>query len=116
MQVGIRCRFCAHLASGQRTSRSCAFPSRIKQLYQSFTMMQRDHFPHCQAIPVEKRERLAALRKNNIQGACDSKQYWIYAAQTLGMFDTHRGIEITPASRAAGRLPICCGVPSAQRR
>jgi len=39
-QVGIRCRFCAHLPPNERASRSSAFPSSIPQLYQSFTMVR----------------------------------------------------------------------------
>jgi hypothetical protein len=36
-QVGIRCRWCADLPPESRVSRSSAFPSSLRQLYQSFT-------------------------------------------------------------------------------
>lgn len=103
-QVGIRCRFCAHKPPGEKASRASAFPSSLSQLYQSFTMMQREHFHKCSSIPSEKKDRLEALKSINMQGACDSKQYWIYAAQKLGMIDTCRGIEMTEESKSKGRL------------
>ncbi|CAB9505745.1 expressed unknown protein [Seminavis robusta] len=112
-QVGIRCRYCAHAPTGQRASRSSAFPSSITQLYQSFTMMQRDHFHKCTMIPLEQRRHLETLRRSNTQGACDSKQYWTYAAKTLGMFDTPRGIEMNQQAVEAGRQMPNFGVGEA---
>jgi len=91
------------LPIGLRPSRATAFPSSIKQVYQSFTMMQRDHFDRCESVPQDKRDHLRVLRNSKTQGACDSKQYWTYAARVLGMFDTPRGIEMTDESRTAGR-------------
>ena len=38
-QVGIRCRFCAHMTPSARAGRSSAFPSSLRQIYQSFTMV-----------------------------------------------------------------------------
>jgi len=66
-------------------------------------MMQRDHFNKCKATPMEKLNYLAQLQRSNTQGACDSKQYWTYAAKTLGLYDTARGIEVTAESRHVGR-------------
>jgi hypothetical protein len=39
-QVGIRCRFCAHMTPSARAGRSSAFPSSLRQIYQSFTMVR----------------------------------------------------------------------------
>ncbi len=76
-QVGFRCRFCAHLPARERTGRSSSFPSSIDRIYQSLTMMIRDHFPNCHAMPPELKERYLSLKANSSQGATDSKRYWI---------------------------------------
>lgn len=102
-QVGVRCRYCAHLHPGQRASRSSAFPSSIRQLYQSFTMMLRDHFEQCSEIPPLRKKLFSELKAKNSQGAYDSKQYWIYAAEKLGMIDSEHGIQMTAESQAKAR-------------
>jgi hypothetical protein len=102
-QVGVRCRYCAHLHPGQRASRSSAFPSSIRQLYQSFTMMLRDHFEQCSEIPPLRKKLFSELKAKNSQGAYDSKQYWIYAAEKLGMIDSDHGIQMTTESQAVAR-------------
>ena len=51
-QVGIRCRFCAHIPPSSRASRSSAFPSSIPQIYQSFTMVRLDYMFVCLALIV----------------------------------------------------------------
>ena len=93
-QVGIRCRFCAHKPSSSRAGRSAAFPSSCRQIYQSFTMMFREHFPNCESIPQDLREKFIILKDTQSQGATDSKRYWVYAAMKLGLVDTKEGILI----------------------
>ena len=44
-QVGIRCRFCSHIHHRDRAGRSTSFPSSLSRIYQSLTMMLREHFP-----------------------------------------------------------------------
>ena len=44
-QVGIRCRFCSHIHHRDRSGRSTSFPSSLSRIYQSLTMMLREHFP-----------------------------------------------------------------------
>lgn len=101
-QLGMRCRYCAHRMASGRSGRSSAFPSSLRQIYQSFTMMLRDHFSGCEAIPSHLLERFLELKDRPAQGATDSKRYWIYSAMKLGMMDTKRGIFMTEASRANG--------------
>jgi hypothetical protein len=91
-QVGIRCRFCAHLPHRERTGRSSSFPSSISRIYQSLTMMLRDHFTKCHAMPPPIQERYLSLKANASQGATDSKKYWIESAHSLGLVDTTDGI------------------------
>lgn len=86
-QVGIRCRFCAHLQHGTRANRSSCFPSKIDKIYQSFTMMLREHFPSCTEIPEGQKQRFAQLQNLNAQGASNAKGYWEHAAKKKGLVD-----------------------------
>lgn len=106
-QVGIRCRFCAHLPHRERTGRSSSFPSSINRIYQSLTMMLRDHFTKCSAMPQQMNERYLCLKANASQGATDSKKYWIESAHTLGLTDTEDGIRFHHHTAGANT-----GVPS----
>jgi len=102
-QVGIRCRYCAHLTHGERASRSSSFPSSIDRIYQSLTMMIRDHFVRCTGLPDNLRARFTELRSHSTQGATDSKRYWIESAKRLGMVDTrpNQGIMVTEETQAS---------------
>lgn len=91
-QVGLRCRFCAHLAQGSKVGRSSSFPSSLDRIYQSLTMMLRDHFARCTAMPASHQQRFIELKRRTTQGATDSKQYWIHAARKMGLEDTIEGI------------------------
>jgi len=101
-QVGIRCRFCAHIPPTSRAGRSSAFPSSMRQIYQSFTMMLRDHFGGCDFMPTRVQDKFMLLKDKPSQGATDSKRYWTYSASKIGMTDSSQGIVITTESRAAG--------------
>ena len=105
-QVGIRCRYCAHLQPGSRAIRASAFPSSIPQMYQSFTMMVRDHFGACAGIPSAKKERFLNLKGLTSPSSSLSRQYWTYAAKKLGMRDSEFGIMITEdTQRMAQQMP-----------
>ncbi len=86
-QVGIRCRFCAHLPAKKRASRSSAFPSSTSGLYQSVLMMNYQHFANCTNMPIEFMMRYESLKKMKKRGGTDSRQYWIQSARELGMVD-----------------------------
>jgi hypothetical protein len=101
-QVGMRCCFCAHLSPNARAGRSSAFPSSLRQIYQSFTMMLRDHFSNCTVIPAGTQEKFLALKDKPAQGATDSKRFWIYSAMKVGLADSANGIIINQHTRTAG--------------
>lgn len=101
-QVGIRCRFCAHRPPTGRGCRSSAYPSSIRQIYQSFTMMLRDHFGNCESIPDDIKKRFLSLKDKPSQGATDSKRYWIYSAMKAGLADSSDGIIINHNTVLAG--------------
>lgn len=102
-QLGIRCRFCAHVHPGSRARRSSAYPSSTAQIYQSFNMMIRDHFPRCEQVPKESMEMFHKLKGRNNQGAADSKHFWSYAAEKLGMVDSEAGIFMDEQTQRAAK-------------
>ena len=91
-QVGIRCRFCAHLPYKRRAGRSSCYPSSTDRIYQSVTMMIREHFPICDEFPEHVRKRYISLKKHTRKGEMESKSHWKNAAKKLGMKDTDKGI------------------------
>jgi len=100
-QVGIRCCFCAHLPHKKRAGRSSSFPSSISRIYQSLTMMLRDHFVNCSCMPAELKHKYLALKgKKSSPGAADSKRYWSVSAARLGLIDTEEGIRLRQHDRS----------------
>eukprot|EP00934_Nitzschia_sp_Nitz4_P006789 Nitzschia sp. Nitz4//scaffold166_size90379//40405//41516//NITZ4_005057-RA/size90379-processed-gene-0.128-mRNA-1//-1//CDS//3329538196//6779//frame0 len=97
-QVGIRCRFCAHLPQAARANRSSSYPSSLSRIYQSLTMMLRDHFGSCSSIPPEIKRKYFALKGKTAQGATDSKQFWVYSAKKIGLMDSDNGIWVDESS------------------
>jgi len=91
-QVGIRCQFCAHLPHKQRGKRSSTFPSSLDRIYQSITMMIRDHFESCPAMPSELKAKYKDIKATASQGVDGSKQYWVLSAKKLGLVETDSGI------------------------
>lgn len=91
-QIGIRCRFCAHKPYQSRGKRSSSFPSSVSRIYQSVTMMIREHFHSCSEFPEEVRNRYCALKNETTKGELESKRYWAQSASKLGMADTEKGI------------------------
>lgn len=109
-QIGLRCRHCAHRTGNSKAGRSSAFPSSIRQIYQSFTMMLRDHFPNCDAIQGEVGKQYILLKDKPSQGATDSKRYWVYSGLKIGMADSKEGIYMTKETRMAGLASLPFGV------
>jgi len=90
------------MAHNDRASRSSSFPSSIDRIYQSLTMMIRDHFVRCPGLPEALKARFLELKSRTTQGATDSKRYWIESAKKLGMIDTpNQGILVNQATQAA---------------
>lgn len=86
-QCGLRCKFCAHLHRRDRTSRSSSFPSSLSRIYQSITMMLRDHFSNCDEMPEDVRRKFFALKSMTASGSSNSKQHWVDSARRIGMYD-----------------------------
>lgn len=101
-QVGMRCRFCAHRNRMERANRSTSYPSSVPRMYQSLTMMMREHLPACSDMPPAVRERYNALKAGNTGSRTkESKRYWIASAHSIGLVDTEDGIRMRPPTTAA---------------
>ena len=113
-QVGIRCRFCAHLPRSERAIRSATFPSSIDRIQQAVSMMMREHFLRCQAMPesIKSLYKRKANQKNSAESA--SRKDWQRTARQLGLVDTGERIMFyadvqSPRQRAisgAGEPPL----------
>ncbi|CAB9528003.1 expressed unknown protein [Seminavis robusta] len=116
-QVGIRCKCCADMNPAEKAPRAMAFPSSIAQIYQSFTMMLREHFTRCSGMPEDIKEKIVALKQGKTaQGATNSKEFWEHSAKGLGMRDTEKGIIMTERTRAAAKSLLPYGADAAQQQ
>ena len=92
-QVGIRCAFCAHVPYEIRALRSSCYPSALSRIYQSVTMMVRDHFSICSYIPADTRERYNQIKQNSQRkGNMKSRSYWVVAAKMIGIVEREDGL------------------------
>jgi hypothetical protein len=92
-QVGIRCTFCAHAPYTRRALRSSCYPSSLSRIYQSMTMMVRDHFSICSCLPNHVRERYHHIKANSQRkGNIESRSYWVIAAKMIGIVETEDGL------------------------
>lgn len=86
-QIGIRCRFCAHLSQKNRVGRSSNFPSSIAQIYPGISMMIYNHFALCPEMPTNLRKTFNQLKNFTKKGNAESRTYWVHSAKQLGMVD-----------------------------
>jgi hypothetical protein len=92
-QVGIRCALCASKPYIERTLRSSCYPSSFDRIYQSVTMMIRDHFSDCPHFSEEKRKKYDTIKTSSVRkGNYEAKSYWIKSAQELGIVETDEGL------------------------
>jgi len=92
-QVGIRCTFCANAPYTRRALRSSCYPSSLSRIYQSMTMMVRDHFSICSCLPKHVRERYHHIKANSQRkGNIESRSYWVIAAKMIGIVETEYGL------------------------
>ena len=91
-QVGIRCRFCAHLLNNKsRANRSSSFPSSSCRIYQTLNVMINEHLPSCQFIPLHVTAKMDELKQLKTSTK-SSKVYWTDSAEFLGMRNAENGM------------------------
>lgn len=85
-QVGIRCRFCAHIPVKQQARASVYYPSKLDCLYQAAQNMASVHLAkHCRFVPEEIRNELLRHMKDRKSSAGGGKEYWAVSARSLGI-------------------------------
>lgn len=91
-QVGVRCRYCAHLPPSQRARGSTAYPTRLDVLYQTAQNLAKSHLElYCSHITPRMREILKTLRVQKSPSG-RGKQYWAESAQELGVMEYPGGL------------------------
>jgi hypothetical protein len=93
-QVGIRCKFCAHLPVARRQKGSTYFPASLNGLYQAAQNMNTSHMSSglCTEMPVAVKQEFANLIATREQASAAGRPYWANAAAALGLMDTEDGI------------------------
>lgn len=108
-QVGIRCRYCAHLPIRERSGRSTAYPGNLMNLHQSLYMVAENHLSRrCPHLPPRVRARLLRKKARARSGASapDSFLYWVHAARQIGLRNGPTpgdGIRFIPAAAEKGK-------------
>jgi hypothetical protein len=87
-QVGIRCRYCAHLPCRQKGS--LYYPSSTLGLYQAAQNMSTTHMQCglCVAMPDEVKKQFADLIPTKTLGSLRGRSYWSNSAKEMGLVDT----------------------------
>lgn len=91
-QVGIRCRYCARLATWARARGAVYYSATLDGLYQAAQNMAKNHLcRHCRLIPMEIKNELLTLR-NFKRRAAGGKSYWGEGARVLGVIECKSGL------------------------
>lgn len=94
-QIGVRCRFCAHLHVRERGNGAVYFPRSMATVYQAAQNIAGAHFNGdkymCPFVPIALTEELdiqTPKRKMSKSG----RGYWIEACRSLGIYEQNRGL------------------------
>ncbi|EJK64256.1 hypothetical protein THAOC_15026 [Thalassiosira oceanica] len=104
-QIGLRCRYCAHLdKSEDRAKQSACYPSKKDTIFEAIRNFQRTHLTNCKHVPDDVLRRyteLANQRKRLSQRFL--KAYYAEAATELGIVDTSKGLVFGAAPNESGK-------------
>ena len=105
-QVGIRCRYCAHLPVTKRQKGSTYFPSTILGIYQAAQNMSITHIQSglCSEMPIELKQQFETLQNLKVPSSGAGRPYWAVSAKQLGLVDTEDGIQFIRSLRIGTRL------------
>jgi hypothetical protein len=96
-QVGIRCRYCARLATWSRARGAVYYSATLDGLYQAAQNMAKNHLcRHCRLIPESNRGKLINLRDCK-RRAAGGKKYWAEGARVLGVVQSNDGLRFKNA-------------------
>lgn len=87
-QVGIRCRYCAHLLPHHRQRGSAYFPGKLTRVYQSAQNMASNHLlSACRDVPDDVRDKLTAARERQDKECrrAGGMSYWMETCRFRGL-------------------------------
>jgi hypothetical protein len=100
-QVGIQCRYCAHIPASQRSKGAVFFPSSTMGLYQAAQNMNSTHLQCglCPEMPESTKTAFAQLLGTKTAGSSSmgGRAYWGSCALQMGLVDTDQGIFVVGA-------------------
>jgi hypothetical protein len=91
-QLGIRCRWCAHVAPKERTRGAVYYPSKLLGVYQAAQNLAKNHLcESCTNVPANLRTELCLLRdkKSSVSGG---KGHWAKALEALSVHEDEHGL------------------------
>ena len=92
-QVGLRCRWCAHIPVHRRAPGAIYYSSSLDGLYQAGQNMAKNHFcKDCNNIPVPIKKKLTELRGTR-RRAPGGKRYWAEGARAIGIYERDGGLQ-----------------------
>jgi hypothetical protein len=93
-QVGIRCRYCAHLTPPHTRARGAMYYShKLAGIYQSAQILSQGHLLElCPFVPAELREEMKTLKAKKVSAATSGKEYWAATAKVLGVYEDQYGL------------------------
>lgn len=101
-QVGIRCRYCAHIPIHHRSKGAVYYPAKLKGIYQAAQNMAVSHFcDACDNIDPFLKAELRAYQQGKSTSGHGGKQYWADSAKVLGVIETEdSGLRFDPNRKA----------------
>ena len=94
-QVGLRCIHCRSATlQYDKVKRAVCFPSSLRRIYRTVIDMKLDHFKACKFVPDSLKTRLEELKVGNARSTGTTMQYFVQAAEKLGMVDGVHGIRM----------------------
>jgi len=94
-QVGLRCIHCRSATlQYDKVKRAVCFPSSLKRIYRTVIDMKLDHFKACKYVPDSLKDRLEELKNGNARSTGTTMQYFVQAAQKMGMVDGVHGLRM----------------------
>jgi hypothetical protein len=100
-QVGIRCKYCAHVPIHHRSKGAVYYPAKLKGIYQAAQNMSVSHFCEaCDNIDPFLKAELRAYQQAKSTSGHGGKQYWADSAKVLGVIETEdEGLRFDPARK-----------------
>lgn len=94
-QIGLRCIHCRSATlQYDKVKRAVCFPSSLRRIYRTVIDMKLDHFKACKYVPDSLKIRLEELKNGNARSTGTTMQYFVQAAQKMGMVDGVHGIRM----------------------